>query len=91
MMGVVVNQGNKLSEPEKDVPKLKDTHIFKGMLTCHSLTIIDEELAGDPLDVKVSAAFYCSQDKLRDSRFAYKPQSLLDISFLVLLPRFLYL
>ncbi|XP_031788027.1 probable cation-transporting ATPase 13A3 isoform X2 [Nasonia vitripennis] len=53
MMGVVVNEGNKLGEPEKEVPKLKDAHIFEGMLTCHSLTIIDQELSGDPLDVKI--------------------------------------
>ncbi|XP_014205361.1 probable cation-transporting ATPase 13A3 [Copidosoma floridanum] len=53
MMGVVVHEGNKLSQPEKDVTKLRDARIFKGMLVCHSLTIINDELSGDPLDVKM--------------------------------------
>lgn len=54
MMGVVVRQNsNKLSEPEKDVTKLQDTKIFKGMLVCHSLSMINDELSGDPLDIKV--------------------------------------
>jgi hypothetical protein len=53
MMGVVVYEDNKLHELEINVKKLHDTQIFKGMLVCHSLTLIDEELSGDPLDVKV--------------------------------------
>lgn len=53
MMGVVVHEDNKLSQLEKDVTTLENTRIFKGMLVCHSLTIIDDELSGDPLDVKV--------------------------------------
>lgn len=53
MWGVVPNVNNKLEEVEKNVPKLKNYPIFEGMLVCHSLTLIDGELCGDPLDVKV--------------------------------------
>lgn len=36
-------------DPKKELPYL----LFKGMATCHSLTIIDGTLNGDPLDLKV--------------------------------------
>ncbi|KAJ8682806.1 hypothetical protein QAD02_018598 [Eretmocerus hayati] len=53
MMGVIVNEGTKLSQLEKEIPKLSETQLFKGMLVCHSLTLIDDELSGDPLDIKM--------------------------------------
>lgn len=53
MWGAVPCTNGKLEEPTKDVKKLKDHLIFQGMLVCHSLTLIDDELCGDPLDVKV--------------------------------------
>ena len=34
--------------------KLEPPLIFMAMATCHSLTIIDGVLSGDPLDLKVS-------------------------------------
>ena len=53
MWGVVPNLNNELGEAEKNIPKLKNHPIFEGMLVCHSLTLIEGEYCGDPLDVKV--------------------------------------
>ena len=58
MMGVVVRDGNALLKPEKRVPALRETILFQGMLVCHSLTRMEDELSGDPLDVKVKATRY---------------------------------
>lgn len=43
--------GSEMSheDPKKELPYL----LFKGMATCHSLTIIDGTLNGDPLDLKM--------------------------------------
>lgn len=55
MWGVIPVDNNKLKEPIRDVASLpKSSTLLKGMATCHSLTIINDELLGDPLDVKVS-------------------------------------
>ncbi|XP_076292849.1 polyamine-transporting ATPase 13A3 [Lasioglossum baleicum] len=53
MWGIVPCTNGVLSESERSVPKLKDHPLFEGMLVCHSLTLIDEQLGGDPLDVKM--------------------------------------
>ncbi|XP_032458038.1 probable cation-transporting ATPase 13A3 isoform X2 [Nasonia vitripennis] len=53
MMGVVKNDNNSLSQPEKCSSTLRNHRIFEGMLVCHSLTIIEGELSGDPLDAKM--------------------------------------
>lgn len=34
-----------------DMKELKRNHITTAMATCHSLTIINNELSGDPLDL----------------------------------------
>lgn len=55
MWGVVPAEGGKFLPPTKDIPSLpEDLDLIKGMATCHSLTLIDNELVGDPLDVKVT-------------------------------------
>lgn len=54
LLGIVLKEKNGLSEPQISSKKLKNHPIFEGMLVCHSLTIVDDELAGDPLDVKVN-------------------------------------
>lgn len=59
MWGVVPSSNGNLEESEKDIPKLKNHPLFEGMLVCHSLTIIDNELCGDPLDVKVIRKHRC--------------------------------
>lgn len=53
MWGVVACTNGVLAEAETDVAKLKDHSLFEGMLVCHSLTLIDGKLCGDPLDAKV--------------------------------------
>ncbi|CAB0034628.1 unnamed protein product [Trichogramma brassicae] len=68
MMGVAIRDDNVLLEPEKDVRKIEGTSMFQGMLTCHSLTLIDEELSGDPLDIKMfeSTGWQLDDHDLRD-------------------------
>ncbi|XP_029680789.1 probable cation-transporting ATPase 13A3 isoform X1 [Formica exsecta] len=53
MWGVVPCTNGVLDEAETDISKLRDHPLFKGMLVCHSLTLINGELCGDPLDVKM--------------------------------------
>lgn len=44
----------QLLEPVMVVPNLpKESELLYGMACCHSITIIDDELQGDPLDIKV--------------------------------------
>jgi magnesium-transporting ATPase (P-type) len=55
MWGVVPIEDHRIEKPIKDINTMaKDSLLFQGMLTCHSLTLIDNELCGDPLDIKVS-------------------------------------
>lgn len=53
MWGAVACTNGVLVEAETDISKLNDHPLFEGMLVCHSLTFIDGELYGDPLDAKV--------------------------------------
>ncbi|CAG9796141.1 unnamed protein product [Diatraea saccharalis] len=43
-----------LGRPHRDPRTINDLHDLKiAMATCHSLTFLDGQLAGDPLDLKV--------------------------------------
>ncbi|XP_039307222.1 probable cation-transporting ATPase 13A3 isoform X2 [Solenopsis invicta] len=53
MCGVVACTNGIFAQVETDVSKLKDHPLFEGMLVCHSLVLIDGQLCGDPLDVKM--------------------------------------
>ncbi|KAI4490957.1 hypothetical protein M0802_010631 [Mischocyttarus mexicanus] len=53
MWGVVPCTNGNFEESEKNVAKLQHHPLFEGMLVCHSLNIINGELCGDPLDVKM--------------------------------------
>jgi cation-transporting ATPase 13A3/4/5 len=53
MWGVVPVSNSKFQLPVRSVQALPSDHFLKAMVTCHSLTIIDGALAGDPLDLKV--------------------------------------
>lgn len=54
MWGVVPAENNLLGKPVKNIEELpRDSKLLHGMATCHSMTIIDNQLQGDPLDVKV--------------------------------------
>lgn len=62
MWGVVpvspATSPSRLGTPVRDPRALNDLHELKiGMATCHSLTMLDEELCGDPLDLKVTPTF----------------------------------
>ncbi|CAG2057571.1 unnamed protein product, partial [Timema podura] len=53
MWGVVPVTDRKFQVPVKFIDKMKYDEITFGMVTCHSLTIIDDKLSGDPLDLKM--------------------------------------
>ena len=56
MWGIVPVVDRKFQVPIKCVEKMDYREEFLvGMVTCHSLTIIDSKLSGDPLDLKVSS------------------------------------
>ncbi|XP_067135082.1 polyamine-transporting ATPase 13A3 isoform X1 [Centruroides vittatus] len=56
LWGVVPADSNKFSEPVKNISMLRNSSFLIGMTTCHSLTIIDNQLSGDPLDLKMFEA-----------------------------------
>ena len=53
MWGVVPIKESKFLHPLKNPNEMRQDHLLFGMATCHSLTLIDGKLSGDPLDVKV--------------------------------------
>nr|CAD7406441.1 unnamed protein product [Timema poppensis] len=53
MWGVVPVTDKKFQVPVKFIDKMIYDDIIFGMVTCHSLTIIDGKLSGDPLDLKM--------------------------------------
>ncbi|XP_018321676.1 probable cation-transporting ATPase 13A3 isoform X2 [Agrilus planipennis] len=54
MFGVVISDNGSLQDAIKDVRSIpKDEELIKGMVSCHSLSIINGEISGDPLDVKM--------------------------------------
>ncbi|GLG93617.1 Cation-transporting ATPase [Gryllus bimaculatus] len=53
MWGVVPSLDKKFQVPIKYIDKMEGDELLIGMVTCHSLTIIDGKLSGDPLDLKM--------------------------------------
>lgn len=53
MWGVVPVADKIFQHPVKDISTLPLDETLVGMVTCHSITIIDAQLVGDPLDLKV--------------------------------------
>ncbi|XP_014218278.1 probable cation-transporting ATPase 13A3 isoform X2 [Copidosoma floridanum] len=53
MWGVVTVCTTKFQLPIKDMTILPLNEVLIGMVTCHSITIIDGQLVGDPLDLKM--------------------------------------
>ncbi|KYM79315.1 putative cation-transporting ATPase 13A3, partial [Atta colombica] len=64
MWGAVACTNGVLAEVQADISKLEDHPLFEGMLVCHSLTLIDGEICGDPLDAKM---FESTKWMLKDS------------------------
>lgn len=53
MWGLVTVSDRKFQLPIKDIASLPLSEILIGMVTCHGITIIDNQLVGDPLDLKM--------------------------------------
>ncbi|XP_012139702.1 polyamine-transporting ATPase anne boleyn isoform X2 [Megachile rotundata] len=53
MWGVVPAVDNKFQLPIKDISSLPLNDLLIGMVTCHGITIIDNQPVGDPLDLKM--------------------------------------
>lgn len=54
MWGVIpMSTTNVLQMPLRQVNRLPNDHLLFGMVTCHSITIINGEMKGDPLDLKM--------------------------------------
>jgi magnesium-transporting ATPase (P-type) len=54
MYGVVPKTvTNSLQIPLKQIERLPFEHLLFGMVTCHSITIMNNQLKGDPLDLKM--------------------------------------
>ncbi|XP_015595674.1 probable cation-transporting ATPase 13A3 isoform X2 [Cephus cinctus] len=53
MWGVVPVYSRKFQVPVKDIRTLPLDEVLIGMVTCHGITIIDGQLMGDPLDLKM--------------------------------------
>ncbi|KAF5284129.1 hypothetical protein FQR65_LT00129 [Abscondita terminalis] len=80
MWGVVPVHEQKFLEPVKDVLCLPDNSaLFLGMASCHSLTIINDELVGDPLDVKMFDATGCSLEDGYHSRLVRRSNCDLEV------------
>lgn len=54
MYGVVPKTAtNSLQIPLKQIDRLPFDHLLFGMVTCHSITLMNGEMKGDPLDLKM--------------------------------------
>ncbi|XP_052821050.1 polyamine-transporting ATPase 13A3-like isoform X2 [Mya arenaria] len=51
MQGVVPSAGGRFNEEVTDMSQLEKSRIVDAMATCHSLTLIEGHLNGDPLDL----------------------------------------
>ncbi|VEN47095.1 unnamed protein product [Callosobruchus maculatus] len=70
MWGIVPVENGKFLEPSRNVEDLSSSSsIIQGMASCHSLTLMNEELAGDPLDVKIfeSTRWIMHDDKTKQN------------------------
>eukprot|EP00092_Neocalanus_flemingeri_P007619 GFUD01008222.1.p1 GENE.GFUD01008222.1~~GFUD01008222.1.p1 ORF type:complete len:1156 (+),score=221.75 GFUD01008222.1:90-3557(+) len=54
MWGVLPTEGQHFKRPVKDITELeRDSLLLANMTTCHSLIVIDGNINGDPLDIKM--------------------------------------
>ncbi|XP_072036622.1 polyamine-transporting ATPase 13A3-like [Amphiura filiformis] len=53
LMGVRRSSKARFLELEVSVDTMKSSDVIAAMATCHSLAIIDDEIVGDPLDIKM--------------------------------------
>lgn len=57
MCGVIPMKNSNMQELVVDIRGGDYFDVEKAMACCHSLTLINEEISGDPLDVKVKNKF----------------------------------
>ena len=69
MWGVVTSSSKKFQLPVKDITTLPLNEVLIGMVTCHSITIIEGQLIGDPLDLKMfeSTAWSLEEPNVSDT------------------------
>lgn len=54
MWGVVPSSSTNLFQiPLREIERLPQDNLLFGMATCHSITIMNKDLKGDPLDLKM--------------------------------------
>lgn len=58
MWGVIPIRNKSFDQACRDPALLQHKDLLYGMATCHSLTLIDNKISGDPLDAKVSCSLY---------------------------------
>uniref|UniRef100_A0A6P7G008 Cation-transporting ATPase n=1 Tax=Diabrotica virgifera virgifera TaxID=50390 RepID=A0A6P7G008_DIAVI len=78
MWGIVPVNSNGVKTSLKDVQALPSTSdLFRGMATCHSLSIIHGILGGDPLDIKMFEStgwiLYDSIDRTKHHHITVRP------------------
>lgn len=61
MWGVVPVADAESQPPVRLLSQMEPCHLFYGLVTCHSLTLIEGQLSGDPLDLKVTL-FECQDN-----------------------------
>ncbi|XP_044764147.1 polyamine-transporting ATPase 13A3-like isoform X2 [Coccinella septempunctata] len=70
---VIPASGGSLGPPITDVAKLPYDTFFGGLVSCHSLTIINGEIVGDPLDLKMFESTGWSMKESDNEDNKYKP------------------
>ncbi|KAK9746650.1 P5-type ATPase cation transporter [Popillia japonica] len=58
LLCVVPVEGKKFQKPVHNVETLPYNAFVCGLVSCHSLTVINKQISGDPLDLKVCLRFY---------------------------------
>ncbi|XP_046673122.1 polyamine-transporting ATPase 13A3-like isoform X2 [Homalodisca vitripennis] len=53
MWGVIPAENSHFKVPVKQLEHIRPGNLLHAMVTCHSLTIIDNKISGDPLDLKM--------------------------------------
>lgn len=65
MWGVVPSEDSHFKVAVKELETIQPGHLLYAMATCHSLTVIDGNISGDPLDIKVCITSQCFRRKIK--------------------------
>ena len=47
------SETRSFKHPLEDISELEDGNLLKALASCHSLSVFDDKLTGDPLDIKM--------------------------------------